>query len=390
MALAIAGIVAGLAGAGAGIYGASQGAAAQGAANRNNAQAIAENRRTNTFNATVDILNNMRNAHQQAIDNQRYDEAKRIEDAQRALVNRIATATQIDADGNQVRFDPLTGTWRTIQSGVGAANADRRRTLNSQQYTQALDASTIGGMNARDQRVQGGIAQSAERALGAELLNRYRTHQGRSTQQLEGAGIERNVAQVTDPLARQGEMAMLAGYRQGNTGNDALLGALARQGQGGTRAAIANARYDAPLASLNERDASAKSLLGPANTEISRGLAPPGTPAPQFSGDTSSNLMASVNRGNPAGVGTTLNPRNTTQAPTNFRQGLAQGFQPLNASGNMMAGVNESLQSILRNPAVKNWLGGREDQPPVNTTNYQNYNDFMPAANGVYTGGPGG
>jgi hypothetical protein len=383
MAITAALATAAVVGAGAGVYGAVSSSQAQGAANKNNAAAMAENRRQNTQNATVDMLNTLRNGRQQALDNQRYDEAKRIEDAQRELTNRIATATQQDADGNTLSFDRTTGTWRVSNVGVGKSNADRRRTQTSLDATRALESSVVGGQQTRDRMVQGGIQQSQERALGDELLNRYRQSQGRTPQQMEGAAIEKNVAGVMDPLQRGGDMAMLAGYRQGNSGNDALLGSLARQGSAGTRSAIASARYDAPLTSLNERDAAAKSILGPATTLIDRGTAAPGTPASTFSGDASSNLLASIAKTNPAGVGTTLNPRSGGMIPVNMKAGANTGFTPLNATGNMGAGISESLQSILRNPLFKRYLGGgNADQTP-----YTNYNDAAPTLfNGPQTG----
>lgn len=381
-ALAVAAVV----GAGTGIYGAVSASNAASASNKNNQAAMAENRRVNIQNASIDMLNTLRNGRQQALDNQRYDEAKTIEDAQRKLTNSIATATQQDADGNTLRFDPTTGTWRVSNTGVGAANADRRRVQTSFDATRALEGSVIGGQQAHDRMVQGGIAQSRERALGQELLNRYQQHQGRSPQQMEAAAIEKNVSATMDPLQRGGEMALLSGYRQGNSGNDALLGALARQGNAGTRSAIASARYDAPLTSLNEREASAKSILGPATTLTSAGTAPPGSTPAVFGGDASSNLLASIAKTNPAGVGTTLNPRSTA-IPVNTKAGSNQGFTPLNAQGNMGAGISESLQSILNNPLLKRF--GTEAQP-TQPAGFTNYNDFMPPVGGIYSGGPGG
>lgn len=382
-ALAVAAVV----GAGAGVYGAVSASNAADASNRNNQSAMAENRRVNIQNATIDALNTLRNGRQQALDNQRYDEAKTIEDAQRKLTNSIATATQQDADGNTLRFDPVTGSWRVSNVGVGAANADRRRTQTAFDATRALEGSVVGGQQTRDRMVQGGIAQSQERALGQELLNRYQQNQGRTPQQMEAAAIEKNVATTMDPLQRNGDMALLSGYRQGNSGNDALMGALARQGNGGTRAAIASARYDAPLTSLNERDAAAKSILGPATTLTSAGTAAPGSSPAIFGGDVSSNLLASIAKTNPAGVGTTLNPRSTA-IPVNTKAGSNQGFTPLNANGNMTAGVSESLQSLLNNPLMKRFgNSGTPDQQPAG---FSNYNDYLPSVGGIYTGGPVG
>jgi hypothetical protein len=384
-----AALAVGVIGAGAGVYGATQAASSASAANSTNRAALAENRRQNTQNATVDMLNTLRNGRQQALDNQRYDDAKQIEDTQRRLTNSIATATQQDADGNTLRFDPITGAWRVSNVGFGKTNADRRRVQTSFDATRALEGSVIGGQQTHDRMVQGGITQSRERALGQELLNRYQQQQGRSPQQIEGALMERNVAEATDPLQRNGDMAKLAGYRQGNSGNDALLGALARMGQGGTRTAIANARLDAPGQSLNERDMAAKSILGPATTLNSRGSAPSGTPTPVFGGDASSNLLASIAKTNPAGVGTTLNPRTGSQIPINMRPGANQGYTPLNANGNMAAGISESVQSLYNNPMIQKALFGGKvpDQSPAGFTNF---NDFKPPELGPYTGGPQG
>lgn len=381
-ALAVAAV-----GAGAGIYGATQAANSASEANATNRSALAENRRVNTMNASIDMLNTLRNGRQQALDNQRYDEAKLIEDAQRKLTNSIATATQQDADGNSLRFDPVTGTWRVSNLGVGKTNADRRRVQTSFDATRALEGSVIGGQQTHDRMVQGGIAQSRERALGQELLNRYQQQQGRSPQQMEGAAIEKNVSATMDPLQRGGDMALLSGYRQGNSGNDALMGALARQGSAGTRSAIASARYDAPLTSLNERDAAAKSILGPATTLTSAGTAPPGSTPAIFGGDASNNLLASIAKSNPAGVGTTLNPRSTA-IPVNTKAGSNQGFTPLNANGNMAAGISESLQSILNNPLMKRFLGGSSSVPDQQPAGFTNFNDFKPPEGGIYNGGP--
>lgn len=342
----IAGAAASVIGAGTGVYSASQAGKAQGAANRNAQQTYEENRRINGQNALQDAINSYRNAQQQALDNRRYGEAKQAEDAQRALVNKLSTATQRDADGNSVEFDPVTGSWRTVNRGIGLDNAERRRNTTSNQYNQSLVSDTVGGRMANDRRVQAGATRSKESELGRALLERYSNHQGRTPQQMEGAGIEKNVAAAMDPLTIGGNMAMLQGYRQGNSGNDALMGSLARQSAGGTRSAIASARYGAPGESLNERDMAAKAILGPATTLNSRASAAPGDAAPVFSGDASSNLLASLSRSNPAGVGTTLNPRNGQNLPVRGNPGTQTPWVPLNASGNAAAGMASSLSSL--------------------------------------------
>lgn len=380
MAITAAIAAAAVVGAGTGVYGAVQAGNAASASNKMNAAQAAENRRMNIQSQTVDMLNTLRNGRQQALDNQRYDEAKIIEDAQRKLVNRIATATQTDADGNTVQFDPVTGTWRQTSVGVGKTNQERRRTLQGYENTRALESSQIGGTNARDRMVGGGIAQSQERALGQALLNRYSTDQGRSPESMRAALVERNVAQATDPLIRGGDMAMLAGYRQGNSGNDALMGALARQGQGATRSAIANARFEAPQQSLNERDAASKSVLGPATALLGAGSAEPGTPPTSYGGDTSSNLLAAIAKSNPAGVGTTLNPRSGSQMGVGLSSSRPTAFTPLNASGNTMAGVSESLRSLINNPTIQDYLRGRSS-----TTGGLSYTNTAPTNRAIYS-----
>lgn len=374
----IAILAAGAMAAGASAYGASEGAKAQREGNANNRRAMEENSRINQQNALMDAINNYRNMQQQALDNRRYDEAKVAEDKQRQLVNALAMATQADADGNSVQYDPITKTWRTVNTGVGAVNADRRRLTTTLQGQSALDSAMVGGRQQRDRMLAGGLTQSRERALGDELLSRYAANQGRSPQGMEGALIEKNVAEATDPIRANGNAALLAGYRQGNSGNDALIGALARGGGAATRSAIANARLDAPGMALNERDAAAKSLLGPATTLNSRGTADPGLPSPVFGGDVSSNLAASLNRGNAAGVGTTLNPRNGQQASTAQRPGSNAGFVPLNANGNEAAGMAEALRSLI---------GSNRNQQAGGSLYNRYFGDSSQGLN--YTGGAG-
>jgi hypothetical protein len=192
------------------------------------------------------------------------------------------------------------------------------------------------------------MAQSEERALGQALLARYGANQGRTPQQMEGASIERNVANATDPLRTGGNMAMLQGYRQGNSGNDALMGALARQSNGGTRAAIADARYAAPTASADERGAAAKALLAPATTLMDRGTAAPGQPAATYEGGSGiDKLMGSIQRNNPAGVGSSLNPR-SAGIPIRQGGGDLKGYEPLNAGGNSFASASEALRGLTQ------------------------------------------
>lgn len=372
MAFAAIGAAAALAGAGAGIYGASQAGAAQRSSNQMNAQALAENRRVNTANALQDAINSYENLKQRAIDNQRYDEAKAIEDRQRDFINQLSTATTIDADGNTLRYDPSTGTWSTLASGVALDTRRRKQEQSGRDYSAALVDSITGGQQLADRRSQGGGIQGQERLLGAGLLGRYAANQGRSPESMEGALISKNVAEATDALQRNGGMAQLQGWRQGNSGSDALIGALARTGQTGTRSAIANARYAAPQDSYNERDMAAKSLLGPANTLTGRGTADPGTAAPVYSGDASSNLMATLQRGNPAGVGTTLSPRAGGGLPVQGRPGAQTAFTPLNAHGTEAFGVQQALSGLKNNSdvqslvgAVRNWWNG--PQTPATT-----------------------
>lgn len=340
--------------AGASAYGASESSARQGDANKLSAQSYAINRKNTQSQALQDAINNWTNQRQQSLDNRHYDESVVRENAQRALVNKMATAAQVDAQGNRMAYDPITGTWTTTPTGISTVNQDRARTLNANQYDEALRASTIGNMQDHTRQNQGAQYQNNERALAQELLQRFHGSQGRSREQIEGANIESNVADATDPLRTGGNMAMLAGYRQGNSGNDALLGSLARQSQGGTRAAIARARTDAPGLELNERDSAAKSILGPASTLAGRGAASPGDPVPVFGGDTSGNLVASLQRNNPAGVGTTLNPRSSSLQTG--RVGALSAYQPLNASGNMAAGLGTSLQGLFENKGVQGLL----------------------------------
>lgn len=359
MALLAAAVLGGAAlSAGGAAYASNQAGKAQAAGNKNNAQSIAENRRINQANALQDAINSYGNARQQALENNRYDEAKTIEDKQRQLTNALATATQVDAQGNSVSYDSATGTWRSSVSGQAAVNRDRGITLGARSYDQQLEQSTTGAMQARDRRNQGARIQGTERALSEELLGRYASNQGRTPQQMESALIEKNVADATDPLYTGGNMAMLAGYRQGNSGNDALMGSLARQSQGGTRSAIANARFAAPGESLNERDMASKSYLSPATSLATAGTSGPGVSTPAFAGDTSSNLLASISRANPAGVGTTLSPRGASQLGVRQAQGAMGTFTPMNAGGNMAAGISESLSSLLNNKYVRRYLGG--------------------------------
>lgn len=354
--LAAAVLGAGVIGAGAGAYGSAQNAKAQKQTNNSSAAALAENRRINTANALQDAINSYANSRQQAMDNRRYDEAKTIEDKQRQLVNALSTATQIDARGNKLSFDASTNTWRASTEGQAAIDQARGQTLNARNYDQQLEQSTVGAQQGRDRRNQGSQLQGTQRALSQELLARYGANQGRDTESMQGALIEKNVADATDPLTSGGNMAMLQGYRQGNSGNDALMGSLARQSQGGTRSAIASARLNAPTESYNERDAAAKSMLAPATTLAERGSMGPGISSPTFNGDASSNLIASLSRVNPAGLGSTLNPRGGGNLQVRQQQGSTGTFAPLNASGNMAAGVSESLQSLLNNKTIQDFM----------------------------------
>lgn len=346
-----------LAAAGAGAYGASEAAGSQRDTNRLNAQNYAENRRLNTAAALQDALNSYENLRQRAIDNRRYDEAQAIEQKQRDLTNRLATATTIDQDGNTQRYDPVTGTWTSTSTGVGLDNLQRQHSQAGRQYSAALASDIVGGQQAADRRAQAGSTQLQERALGQALLGQYAANQGRSRDALEGALITSNVANATDALQRNGGMAQLAGWRQGNSGSDALIGALARNGQTGTRAAIASARVAAPQESLNERDMAAKSILAPATTLNTRGSADLGS-APVFQGSGSGNLLGGVNRGNAAAVGTTLNPRSGGNLSVG-RPNQLNAYTPLNASGNGAVGIAESLRSLLSNKQAMSAFGLR-------------------------------
>lgn len=357
MALTIAAAAA-VASAGIGAYSAVQSGEAQSQSNANSKRAFDLNERANTQNQQLDLINSLKNWRQLQLDNSRYDTARQDELAQRALINKLATASQFDNNGNSLEYDPVTGSWHTINRGLGATNAERARVLSALTNSAALAGNVTGNRQAHDRQVEGGIAQTKERALGQALLARYSGNQGRTPEQMEGAGIEKNVARAMDPIQTGGNMAILAGYRQGNSGNDALMGALARQGAGATRSAIADARFDAPMLALNERDAATKALLGPATTLMQHGTAQPGDNVPQFTGDTSSNLMAAIQRNNPAGVGSQLNPRNGQQLAIGQRAGTQTGFTPLNAQGNMYAGISESVQSLLNNKKLMNYFGG--------------------------------
>lgn len=345
--------VAALAAAGTGAYGAMQSGASQSAANSNARWAQEQNYAINKQNQELDLVNSLMNAEQRQLDNRRYDEAVGREDKQRQFTNKLATAGTIDSDGNQLRFDPLTGTWTTAYSDIGRDNVERRRTGQNAQNTAAVIGGSLGAMRGQAQASEGAHAASQSRALSDALLARYAANQGRSPREMEAAGIERNVASATDPIVTGGNMAMLQGYRQGNSGSDALMGALARQSQGGTRAAIANARYSAPTDSAGERDAMAKSLLAPSTTLAERGNTPMGTAAPVFDPDRSGALLGSIQRGNAAALGSQLNPRSGGQLPVAQRGGTNAAFQPLNASGNQWAGVAESLGSLVDNKDIR-------------------------------------
>jgi hypothetical protein len=337
-----------VASAAAGTYGAVQSGNAQRQSNANNQRAFDFNARTQQQNQELDVARAFADAQQRALDNRRYDESVGREDKQRDFTNKLATSAQTDSLGNRLFFDPTTNTWRRQDSLEGRDELNRNSQQRSGAYNQSVLGQTQGGMQAADRLTQGGIGQSDARALGSELMARYKNNQGRTPQQMEAAGIERNVANVTDPLRTGGNMAMLQGYRQGNSGNDALMGALARQSNGGTRAAIADARYTAPTASADERGAASKALLSPATTLMERGATPVGNAAPTYEGGMGiDKLMASIQRNNPAGVGTSLNPR-SAGIPIGRGAGNLQGFTPLNANGNEWAGVSQSLSSLAQ------------------------------------------
>lgn len=363
MALTAALVVGGLsaaATAGSSMYGAAQAAKGQKKANQLAENAQAENYRINEQNAYLDAVNSYLNAQQRGVDNKRYDEGVTREEKQRAFTNSLASAGQIDAEGNSTRFDPLTGTWRTNTSARGRVDADRRHQQTDANYTQSVEGSTMGGMREHARGVGGGIGANASRALSQELMARYGATQGRTPEQMEGAGIERNVAGVTDPLKTGGNMAMLAGYRQGNSGNDALIGALARQSQGGTRSAVANARYDAPTQAFSEREAAAKSTLSPATTLNERASAPLGG-APVFAGDNSGALLAAITRGQAAGVGTSLNPRSGNMLGVTQRPGSNTAYTPLNASGNQAVSYGKAISGLLTDPQTQALAKGAYD-----------------------------
>lgn len=352
MALTAIAAAGAIASAGAGIYGAMQSGRNQKATNALNEKNYQLNKSQNIQNGLQDAIAAAYNSQQRGVDNKRYDEAVGREDKQRAFINAMATATQRDADGNSVQFDPVTNSWQTVSNGIGRTNVQRRQQQDSTGYTQALLGSTLGNVRNQDRLRDQGLQQTQARSLAQELLTRYGQNQGRTPQQMESAGIERNVAAVTDPIKTGGNMAMLAGYRQGNSGNDALMGALARQSQGGTRSAIANARYDAPGASAGDRDAQAKSLLAPSTTLAERGNAAAGGSAPVFNGDTTGALINSIQRSNPAGAGSQLNPRSGGMMPVGRASTDLRAYTPLSASGNQWPGVAESLNSLLSNKNI--------------------------------------
>lgn len=353
MALTAALVVGGLsaaATAGSSIYATSQAAKNQKKTNEIASNNYDANYKINEQNSYLDAINSYLNAQQRNTDNKRYDESVGREEKQRAFTNSLATAGQTDSEGNSLQFDPISKTWRSSVSGQSAVNAARRQQQTGANYTQSMEGSTVGAMRDRARLSQGGMAANASRALSQELMARYGANQGRTPEQTQAAGIERNVAGVTDPLKVGGNMAMLAGYRQGNSGNDALMGALARQSQGGTRSAVANARYDAPTQSLGEREAAAKSMLAPATTLAERGNLPLGG-APVFAGDnTSGALLAAVQRGQAAGVGTSLNPRSSNMLGVAQRPGSNVGYTPLNASGNEAVGYGRAISGLLTDP----------------------------------------
>lgn len=354
MALTVAAAAA-VASAGVGAYGAVKSGQAQNAANANNKRAFDWNQRVEKQNADLDMARAYADAQQRALDNRRYDEGVQREEKQRDFTNKLSTAGTVDQLGNRLYFDPTTGTWQVQYSGQGRDEQSRASEQRSAQNNAAVAGRTTGGMQALDRMSQGGIGQSQSRALGQELLSRYGANQGRTPQQMEAAGIERNVANVTDPLRTGGNMAMLAGYRQGNSGNDALMGALARQSNGGTRSAIADARYAAPTASADERSAASKALLAPATTLMERGQTPSGGSAPTYEADNGiGRLMQSIQRNNPAGVGTSLNPR-SAGVPIRQGGGDLRGYEPLNASGNQWASVSAAVGDLLKpnNPLMQ-------------------------------------
>lgn len=378
---------------GAAIYGAISAAKNARDANRIAAENVALNRANSTQNNLVDALNNYQNAIQRDIDNGRYDQAVAREQQQRNFINNLATATQMDANGNAVVYDRVTNSWVPVSQGIGRTNQQRSQQQTSAAYTQALLGSTLGNMRTQDRLREQGAAQGQQRALGQALLARYAQNQGRTPEQMEAAGIERNVAQATDPLRTGGNMAMLSGYRQGNSGNDALLAALARQSQGGTRSAIAEARYGAPTAAYGEQDARSKSVLSPATALMERGSTAPGDASPVFGGDTSGALIAAVQRGNAAGVGSQLNPRSGSQMGVGRASTNLQGYTPLNASGNQWAGVSEALGSIVNNKGVQGlanrlgtwWNGGQSFD--VDTTSKVNPSLMDALTKSTNTGG---
>lgn len=341
-------------------------------ANQTAREANEINRESAQQNAIIDGINNLRNARQQAIDNGRYDEAYAAEQAQRRLTNSLATASLRDTEGNTVSYDPATGQWSTISTGQGATDQARRRQLEGEGYRRSLVGQNVDQTFDRTRATDTAQGQSRERALAQALLAQYANNPGRSPQQMEGALIEKNVAESMDPLRRAGENTMLAGYRQGNSGSDALMGALARQGQGATRSAIAGARYSAPTDSFSDRDLAAKSVLGPATTLANRGNATIPVAAPTYSGDTSGNLLASVARANPASLATGLNPRTGQQAVVGQRQANLSGFQPLNANGTIATGLAESARAFANSPELRNLLKGNSSlaDPYINAPDY--------------------
>ena len=358
--------VAALASAGAGAYGAYTSGQNQKKANQNAQWAQEQNYEINKQNQEIDLVNSILNAQQRQTDNQRYDEAVGREEKQRGFTNRLATAGTTDNEGNQLRYDPVTGQWTTSLSDIGRDNVARRRTGQNAQNNAAVIGGSLGAMRGQAQASEGAHVASESRALADALLARYSANQGRTPQQMEAAGIERGVASATDPLITGGNMAMLQGYRQGNSGNDALMGSLARQSQGGTRAAIANARYSAPSDSAGERDAITKSLLAPSTTLSERGNTPMGTAAPTFDPDRSGALISSVNRGNAAALGSQVNPRSGNQLGVAQRAGTNAAFQPLNASGNQFAGIASSIDSLSENKGLLNLmrsLTGQKSDP---------------------------
>lgn len=340
-----------------GVYGAAQSRSAQQAANRNNQQAFDWNKSIEQQNAELDMARSVADAQQRILDNRRYDESVGREEKQRDFTNKLATAGQVDSQGNRLFYDPSSGTWRTALSAEGRDEQARGSEQRAAQNTQATIGRTIGAMQATDRASQSGIAQTGARALSQELMARYGANQGRTPQQMEAAGIERNVANATDPLRTGGNMAMLQGYRQGNSGNDALMGALARQSLGGTRAAIADARYAAPTASADERSGAAKALLAPATTLAERGSAAPNERSPVYEPSNGiDKLLTSLQRNNPAGVGTSLNPR-SAGLPIRQGGGDLKGFEPLNANGNAFASASAGLTDLLQpNNALMKYL----------------------------------